>query len=144
MKYLEQGFATDFFDVLRASGVVATLEHIAIHTSNIQFEIELLTAHGFACVFKNDICAFLKNGAEQIELIFPENAPEHAGWKVESLEDFARLHESFIMFGNKSFTLLPEHNINRDDLKAMMFQHKNGAVIQIVWRERDLFPTTPK
>jgi hypothetical protein len=145
MKYLEQSFATDFFAVLNASGVKAELEHIAIHTNNINFEVDFLTkGRGFVCVFQNDICAFLKKGAEQIELIYPENAPEHAGWKVETIEDFNKVYEAFGLQGENSFTLVPEHTIDRDDLRAVMFLHLNGAYVQIVWREKNLFPVESK
>lgn len=141
MKYLEIRFISDFFGVLSASGVSAKPEHIARHShGNLQDEVDFLVSkQGYTCLQNTGSSAFLKRGDQQIELICPEKAPEHAAWIASNVQDFAALFETFVTAGSGHFTWLKEHNINRKDLKAMMFQHENGCVIQIVWRNKPVF-----
>jgi len=134
----------DFLTVTSASGVSVKPEHIAVHCYNgVQTEVEnLVSKKGFVCLSNSGTTAFLKRRGQQIELIAPSGAPEHVAWLVSNTDDFATLHEAFAMVGCDSFKLLEEHNINREDLKAMMFRHEDGAVIQIVWRKILIFTSS--
>jgi hypothetical protein len=143
MKNLDPRFLVDFFSALTYANVKAKPEHVARHSYGLQIEVEYLTSEQrFTCLLNTGSVAFLKRGDQQIELILPEAAPEHVGWAVSSLDDFEKLYAHLITDKNpRSFTLLPDFNINRDDLKAVMFKHNESeAVVQIVCRKEPIFP----
>jgi hypothetical protein len=145
MKYLELSFMQDFLDVVNASGVSVKPEHTAQHShQGVLDEIKFLKSkQGFVWLGGNNAGgAFLKRKDRQIELISQDvvKVPEHVAYAVRHFMDFEILQTAFGCAGKKKFTLLREHTVNMDALKAEIYQHENGAHIQIVCRKEQIFP----
>ncbi len=137
-------FILDLIRLFTIAGVRPIHEHQAVHCfGGLQNMVTLLTRdQKFTCLHNPGTCAFLKRDDSQIELILP-SIPEHDGWLLPTEEDLAKLFEIFTLEG-KNFTLLEEHNHNTAILKAFMFKHNTGAVVQILWRATPIFPADQK
>jgi hypothetical protein len=86
---------------------------------------------------------FVRPGSEvRIELI-GRDREEHEAWAVPTLQDFRRLDLAFQNVDR--FTPTGEF-YDTPTLKAKLFRHVTGTVVQIVWREeqiyKDIFPQT--
>lgn len=146
MKHFGTDFMQDFLTVVNASGISVRPEHIAQHShGEVLAEIEHLTSKQNFVYLQSPSGIFLKRKDAQIELIRDDvsRQPEHVGWIVETIEDFARLYESFALTRTElgTFTFLEEQEFDNFTLKWAMFQHSNGAVVQIIWRKTPIFPT---
>ncbi len=146
IRYIAPRFTRDLTAIFVAAGVEAKPEHIARHSHNgLQEEVRFLVDNQkYVCLQNNGSNAFLKRGDDQIELILPDDAPEHLGCTVHSKEDFGKLFIAFLADGDGSFIHLSEYNTdyktNEEERRSFMFAHNDGPVVQIAWRLTPIFP----
>jgi|GEM_PF-1745565 len=115
-------------------------EHIAIHRSrrDVAHEAHTLSRVGFKIVSETLTATFVENKTTGIRLkIIEPDVEQHVAWAVRArikffeLEDAFRNNHQFAACGNR---------IRNTDFLAVRFRHvQSGAVIQLVWRKKQLF-----
>jgi len=82
--------------------------------------------------------AFLENKTAGIRLeIIEPDVEQHVAWAVRTRDKFFKLEDAFR--NNYQFAACG-NRLQNDDLLAVLFRHtQSGAVIQLVWRKKQLF-----
>jgi hypothetical protein len=119
-------------------------EHTAIHTTSARDVRGALDVYssllGYDIDLRNENVGFAWRGQHRLEILRADGpAPEHEAFAVEELADFEPIVSA--IDATRDLFEIVSADRSKEDFRNLLFRHlPTGAFLQVVWREKPLFP----